>query len=140
RHGEHMGRRQILALQIEIGTPGHDFADEPADTHAEDPAQQTHDSGFDEEELFHVPIGGAERLEDSDFAPALKNGHYQSVDNTDGGDGERQTTEDGEEKIEDGEKEAQIAGGIEQGKGGEAHVLDGGFNRLHLGGALGANG
>src|SRR5258708_11092211 len=112
-------------MKIEIRTPGNGLADEPADTHAEDPAQQTHNSGFDEEELFDVPVGGAECLEDSDFAPALKNGHHQGVDNTDGGYGKRQTAEDGEEKIEDGEKEAQIAGGVQQGGCGEAHVFDG---------------
>src|SRR5229473_4480748 len=127
-------------MQIDIRSPSHGFADEPANAHTEDTAHQTHDSGFDEEELFDVAVGGAECLNDSDFAAALQNGHHQSVDNTDGGDGERQTAEDGEETIEDGEKEAQIAGGVEQGKGGEAHVFDGGFNRFHLGGALGANG
>jgi len=63
-----------------------------------------------------VAVGRAQGLEYSDFSPSLENGHHQRVDDAERGDGQRQAAENRKQKIQNFEKEAEIARDVEQGK------------------------
>jgi len=131
---------EILALEIDVGAEGDSAAEKPAEEDAEDAAEETHHTGFDEEELLHVRISGAESFEDADFAAALEDGHDEGVDDAECGDGESETAEDAEEAVEDRKEGAEGFGGVEKGEGVEAHFFDGGFEGFDLRGRFGANG
>ena len=97
---------EILAGEIDVGAEGDGAAEEPAEEYAENAAEEAHHAGFEEKELLDVGVGGAEGLEDADFAAALEDSHDEGVDDAERGDGKRETAEDAEEAIKDREEGA----------------------------------
>src|SRR5581483_3840456 len=123
--------RKLLALEIDVGAGVDDAADGPSEEDAERAAGEAHRRRFGEEERADVAVAGADGLHDPDFAAALEDGHDQRVDDAKRCDGEREAAEDAEEEIENREEAAQVAGGVEQREGGEAHLPGGVFHSLH---------
>src|ERR1700674_2896769 len=138
RGNVHAGK--ILAMKIEVRAESEGAADEPAKEGAENAADKTHYAGFHEEKLLDIAVGGAEGLQDADFAAAFKDGHDQRVDDAERGDSKSEAAEDAEEKIEHGKKDAQALGGVEKRERAKAHILDGGFEGFDIRRALGAHG
>ena len=114
RDGGEFDGIEILAVEIVVGPESHDAAENPAESDADDAAEETHDASFDEEELLDVGIGGTEGFEDADFTAAFEDGHDKGVDDAERGNGEGEAAEDADEEIEDGEKDSQRFGSIEE--------------------------
>src|ERR1700737_638242 len=139
-NGGNVHSGKILPMKIEVRAESEGAADEPAKEGAENPADQTHYARFHEEKLLDAGGGGAESLQDADFAATFKDGHNQRVDDAERGDGESEAAKDAEKQIEHGEKDAQALGGVEKRERAEAHVLDGGFEGFDIRRAFGAHG
>src|ERR1700728_731797 len=97
RHGCDADRGKIAAGKIDIRSQIDRMADEPADSHAADSAEQSHGARFDEEQAAHVAVCRTQRFEDADLAAALKDRHHKRVDNAQRGDDQCETAENSEE-------------------------------------------
>src|SRR2546428_11160430 len=86
--------------------------------------------------MANVFVGGAQSLENADFAAALENGHDQRVDDSEGRDRKRQAAENAQQQVQNGEKAAEIAREIEQRKRRVAQLAHGVFHGRDIGGAL----
>src|SRR5260370_5858587 len=118
----HAGK--LLALQIDIGRERERLDDKPAEQTAKHTAGEAHHASFDEEKLFYVAIGGAERLQHADFAAALENRHDQRVDDAERGDSKREAAKNSQQQIENGKKDSQAFGSVEQGERAETEIFD----------------
>src|SRR6266699_2858769 len=107
---------QVLSVEVDGCTPGQGAADQPSERDTEEAAEEPHGAGFRKEKAAHVAVGCAERFQDANLAAAFEDGHHQSVDDAQRSDGERQAAEEAEEKIKDGENEAETFSGVQQGK------------------------
>jgi hypothetical protein len=130
RDGRKFDGIKILAFEIDVGAEGESATDEPAEQNAENSAEETHNTGLDKEELLNVGVGSTEGFEDANFAAAFEDGHHQSVDDAESGDGKSEAAKNSEKKIEDGEEGAEGFAGVEEREGVEAHGFDGIFERL----------
>src|SRR5215472_201723 len=133
RHGRKFYGIQALPLQVQVRAEGDGTAEQPAESDAKNPAEKPHHARFDEEELLHIGIRGAQRFQNADLPPALENGHHQCVDNAEGGHGQREAAEDPKQQIENGEKGAERFGSVEERKRIEAEIADGDFQCLDMG-------
>ena len=105
---------EILTRKISVGAERDGAAEGPAGDDAKNTAKEAHHAGFDEEELLDVEIGSAKGFEDADLAAAFEDGHDQSVDNAERGDGKREASEKTEQQIKDTEENLQTFRCIEQ--------------------------
>src|SRR6185437_7045153 len=112
-YGRNVHRRQILPAEINVGSKGDAFADQPAERDSANASDKAHHARFREEESPNVAIISAQGFENADFAAAFENGHDESVDNTERGDGQSEATENSEEQIDHGEKQTEIASRVE---------------------------
>jgi hypothetical protein len=106
-NGRELDGIEILTREIDVGAESDGAAEKPAEEDAENAAEEAHHAGFDEEKLLDVGVGGAEGFENPDLAAAFEDGHDESIDDAEGGDGESETAEDAEEAVEDREESAE---------------------------------
>src|SRR5262252_3563596 len=72
-------RPDFLALQVDVGRKVDHTADRPSESGAESATEQAHGPGLKEKDSFYVTVARAQRLHDSDLAPALQNRHDQRI-------------------------------------------------------------
>ena len=127
-------------MQIDVGTESNRTANQPTDNGTDNTADETQDRGFDEEKLFHVAVGGAERFQDTDFATALEDSHDECIDDPERGDSKSHTAKDNEKNVQNLEKTAQSLRDVEKRKNAEAKIFELGFGGFHERRAFHANG
>ena len=118
-------------MQVEDGAEIECAANEPAKEDAKNSAEETDDACFYEKKLLDVAVSRAKGFQNADFTTTLEDGHDERVDDAERGDGQSETAEDCQEKIEDEEKDAQALGSVEKRERAKPEILELGFRGFH---------
>src|SRR5215472_11593236 len=94
----------ILTMQIDVSAKSDSASNKPAKNGADDPSEETHDTRLDEKKLLYVAVGRTKRLQNANFAAALKHRHDKRVDNPESSYSKSHTAKDAEENVQNGEK------------------------------------
>ena len=132
--------REILPVQIDVGTKTNRTTDQPSNNGSGDTPEKAHNASFNKKKLLNVAVSGTKGFHDTNLSPALKDRHDKRVDYPESSDGKSDAAKDAEKDIQDREETAQGFGRIEKGECAEAEILELGFCGLHERRAFHANG
>ena len=96
----HVDAGQALAGQVAVHDGGHQPGQRQPEDRPDDAAQGPHHPGLDQERAQHVPVAGADGLQDADLPAALPHRGQQGVRDPERGNGEGDDADAGEHDLD----------------------------------------